>query len=279
MNADSYATGRAYPNLWQVIVAVQEDNQILPCAIASGDGRALIMTKSPNDKLIDQTLRAPSIEMGYYVGFCARPTTTELVQRWAIKNTLSQAWRIGRCIARAGKNNTMNTVTEQIIEEMGGPESAKVLFRGKIVDVERRLFKGHSHGEVVIKHLETEVGQSLDCPVAGVPAAATGGELRIPFMNENLLARHIAKGGKETVIASVPDLITVLNASNGKALGIGEYRYGVVVNVLGVACSPVWNGNDRGLNAGGPVAFGYDDVKYRPLGVYKEPRSVIQEFS
>ncbi|CAM1508104.1 Fc.00g049520.m01.CDS01 [Cosmosporella sp. VM-42] len=270
--------GRAYPNLWQVIVAVQEENQILPCAIASGDGRALIMTKAPDDKIIDQTLRAPAIEMGYYVGFCAKPSNPELVRKWAIKNTMSQAWRIGRCIARAGKNNTMSTVTEQIIEEMGGSDSAKLLFRGKIINVERRLFKGHSHGEVVVKHLETETDREQN-DRAGILAMATGGELRIPFMNENLLARHISDGDNETLIASVPDLITVLNAANGKALGIGEYRYGVVVNVLGMACSPAWNGNERGLKAGGPAAFGYDDIEYRPLGVYKEPRSVIQEFS
>uniref|UniRef100_A0A8H7N1M6 Hydantoinase/oxoprolinase N-terminal domain-containing protein n=1 Tax=Bionectria ochroleuca TaxID=29856 RepID=A0A8H7N1M6_BIOOC len=243
--------GRAYPNLWQ----------------------------SPDDKLIDQTLRAPSIEMGYYVGFCARPTTTELVHRWAIRNTMSQAWRIGRCIARANRANTMSTVTEQIIEEMGGEESAKVLFRGKIVEVERRLFKGHSHGEVVIRHVSADAGHEQDNTTASLPAMAAGGDLHIPFMNENLLARHRRDDGSEAVIAAVPDLITVINSANGKALGIGEYRYGMVVNVLGVACSPVWNDNDPGLRAGGLAAFGYDDITYRSLGTYKEPRSVIEEFS
>ncbi|KAI5461836.1 hypothetical protein BGZ63DRAFT_509430 [Mariannaea sp. PMI_226] len=271
--------GRAYPNLWQVIVAVQEKNQILPCAIASGDGRALVMTKSPDDKLIDQTLRAPAIEMGYYVGFCAKPTTTGLVRRWAIKNTLSQAWRIGRCIARANRANTISTVTEQIVEEMGGGESAKILFRGKIVEVERRLFKGHSHGEVVIRHVSAEADHEQNNIAAGLPAMAMGGELRIPFMNENLFARHRRDDGSEAVIAAVPDLITVINSANGKALGIGEYRYGMLVNVLGVACSPVWNNNKSGLRAGGLAAFGYDDIEYRPLGTYKEPRSVIEEFS
>ncbi|KAF5681269.1 hydantoinase [Fusarium heterosporum] len=271
--------GRAYPNLWQVIVAVQESNQILPCAIASGDGRALVMTKSPDDKLIDQTLRAPAIEMGYYVGFCAKPTTVDLVHRWAIKNTMSQAWRIGRCIARANKNNTMSTVTEQIIEEMGGGESAKVLFRGKIVEVERRLFKGHSHGEVVIKYVPADIDHEHNGHQINPPPVATGGELRIPFMNENLFARHRRDDGSEVVIAAVPDLITVINSANGKALGIGEYRYGMLVNILGMACSPVWNKNHRGLKSGGLAAFGYDDIEYRPLGIYKQPRSVIEEFS
>lgn len=240
----------------------------------------MIMTKSPHDTLIDQTLRAPSIEMGYYVGFCAKPSTTEMVHKWAIKNTLSQAWRIGRCIARASKNSTAGTVTEQIIEEMGGPQSAKILFRGKIVGVERRLFKGHSHGEVVVKHMAVDKPspQNNSAMAASIPVAV-GGELRIPFMNENLLARHVGDDSHENVIASVPDLITVLNAANGKALGIGEYRYGVVVVVLGMACSPVWNQSKAGLEAGGPAAFGYDRVEYRALGQYKEPRSVIDEFS
>lgn len=53
---------------------------------------------------------------------------------------------------------------------------------------------------------------------------ASGGELRIPFVNENLIARNRREDGTETVIAAVPDLITVLNAANGKAVGIGEYR-------------------------------------------------------
>lgn len=233
------------------------------------------MTNTPDDKIIDSTLRAPATEMGYYVGFAAKPTSTALVHKWSIRNTLSQAWRIGRCIALADKNNTMSTVTEQIIEEVGGNQSAKVLFRGKIVGIERRLHRGHSHGEVVIRPVSAT--ESEGEMMTGT-AVATRGELRIPFMNENILARHISNGGEETVIASVPDLISILNVNSGKALGIGEYRYGILVTVLGIACSPVWNANKRGLQAGGPSAFGYNDVVHQPLGKYVEPASVIREF-
>lgn len=217
--------------------------------------------------------------MGYYVGFCAKPSTTDLVRKWAVKNTMSQAWRIGRCIARAAQNNKIGTVTQQLIEELGGSESAKLLFCGKIVNVERWLHKGHSHGEIVIRHVSGG-DEDGDEKLQSQNAIATGGELRIPFMNENLLARHHAEGDTGgAVIASVPDLVAVLNSSNGKALGIGEYCYGVVVDVLGIACSPVWGGNNKGLMAGGPSAFGYDHVEYRPLGLYRQPRSVIEEFS
>jgi DUF917 family protein len=234
------------------------------------------MTNTPDDKIIDRTLRAPAVEMGCYVGFAAKPTSTALVHKWSVRNTLSQAWRIGRCIAMATKNNTLNTVTEQIITEVGGGQSAKILFSGKIVGIERRLYRGHSHGEVVIKPVSA--AESEDDGMRIGTAVATRGELRIPFMNENILAKHINDDGEEAVIACVPDLISVLNASTGKALGVGEYRYGVLVHVLGIACSPVWNSNERGLQAGGPAAFGYDDVVYQPLGVYFEPASVIREF-
>lgn len=191
---------------------------------------------------------------------------------------MSQAWRIGRCISRAARMNTISTVAEQIVEEVGGSSTAKILFRGKIVGVERRLYKGHSHGEVVIQEISgTESEQSPGN--SGMPAVAQGGFVRIPFMNENLIAQHCGADGIATsVIASVPDLITVLDAQTGRALGIQEYKYGVVVTVLGITCSPIWGETQAGLDAGGPRAFGFDEVTYKPLGVYQEPVSVIREY-
>ena len=44
----------------------------------------------------------------------------------------------------------MDSVAESIIGEVGGDESAKVHFKGKIVVVERTLRLGHIYGEVII---------------------------------------------------------------------------------------------------------------------------------
>lgn len=272
--------GRAFPNLWQVSIVVHKPGSMLPVSIASGDGRRLILTMAPNDKIVDGTLRAPAIAMGYYVGLAASPCSGESVAAYAVKHTMSQAWRIGRCIARVRQNNTMSSVGEQIVEEVGGDNTAKVLFRGKIVGIKRRLYKGHSHGEVVIEHVEDDANEVPDG--SRKPAVAQGGQLRIPFMNENLMARHTPpseSGDATRIVASVPDLISVLNAGSGKALGIGDYRYGVHVIVLGIACAPVWGQTEAGIRDGGPAAFGYDEVEYVPLGVYQAPRSVITEFA
>lgn len=265
--------GRAYPTYWQTTLAVHEPGQLTPCAIASGDGKTIIMTKSPDDEIVDRALRASCSEMGSRVGMAAKPTTTRRVQDYGVLNTLSLAWRIGRCVARAQKENTTHTVADQIVDAVGGSSTAKILFRGKIVAVERRLYKGHSYGEITIKQSQQEEEESHHAS----PAVAEGGMLKIPFKNENIYAKHIADDGREEYIATVPDLISVLDTQTGLALGVPEFRYGLMVTVLGITCSPRWTETPRGLEYGGPVAFGYN-IEYKPLGKYVEPKSVIAEY-
>lgn len=236
----------------------------------------MIMTKAPNDEIVDRALRASCAEMGSRVGMAARPTTTSEVLKYGVSNTLSLAWRIGRVIASAKQHSTQSTVVEQIIDAIGGSETAKILFRGKIVDVERRLYKGHSYGEITIR-------QTLDSELESVEsvhatAIATGGILKIPFKNENIYAKHVAENGVETYVAMVPDLICVLDSQSGKALGVPEFRYGLMVTVAGITCSPRWTDTPRGLEIGGPCAFGFDELKYSPLGEYIQPRSVVLEY-
>jgi len=61
--------------------------------------------------------------------------------------------------------------------------------------------------------------------------------------------------------------------------GVPEYRYGIMVTVLGITCSPRWSDTPRGLEIGGPAAMGYKDVIYKPLGKYVEPKSVVLEYA
>ncbi|EEP81166.1 predicted protein [Uncinocarpus reesii 1704] len=269
--------GRAYPTYWQTTMCVYESKQLVPCAIASGDGKTIIMTKTTDDEIVDRALRASCAEMGSRVGMAAKPTTTDRVRNYGVINTVSLAWRIGRCIARAHANNTLTTVAEQMIDEIGGPSAAKVLFRGKIIAVERRLFKGHSYGEITIQ--QTQQSEEEESAGPRAPAVAVGGVIKIPFKNENIYVKHISESGEEKYIAMVPDLISVLDTQSGKALGVPEFRYGLMVTVLGIACSPRWTDTPRGLEYGGPGAFGYKNIKYTPLGTYVEPKSVVAEFA
>ncbi|KAI9689895.1 MAG: hypothetical protein M1822_009777 [Bathelium mastoideum] len=279
---DADFMGRAYPTYWQTTLAVHHALELTPCAIDSGDGKSIVMTRAPNDEIVDRALRASCAEMGSRVGMAARPTTAERVRNCAVLNSYSLAWRIGRCIAVAEQTNTLSQVAEAIVQEAGGSDSAKVLFRGKIVGVERRLWKGHSYGEVIIA--SSAPGNELDedethSASHHVKPVAQGGTLKIPFKNENILAEHTDANGKQSIIASVPDLICILDRGSGRALGVPEFKYGFRVVVLGIACSPRWTDVPKGLEIGGPKAFGYDDVEHKPLGVYRKPRSVLAEFA
>lgn len=77
----------------------------------------------------------------------------------------------------------------------------------------------------------------------------------------------------------MPDLVCVIDAQNGEALGTQEYRYGLLVVVLGITASEKWTSTARGIEIGGPKGFGMDDLEYVPLGKFTKPRSVIDEFS
>ena len=57
------------------------------------------------------------------------------------------------------------------------------------------------------------------------------------------------------MVCTVPDLIAVLDSQSGSSIGTQDYRYGLRVTVIGLACDPCWT-TERGLEVGGPVAFG-----------------------
>ncbi|SPO05582.1 related to D-amino acid hydantoin hydrolase (hydantoinase) [Cephalotrichum gorgonifer] len=263
--------GRAYPVSWQTTPVVFEKKaMMIPTCISDGNGRIIFMTKSPTELDAERALRAALSQMGSHVGCAKGPVSGENTKKWVVENTMSLSWRIGRAVALSRCTNTVDTVAEAIIDEVGGPESARVLFKGKIVGVERVTRMGHAYGEVIIESSGVEGGDS---------APRSGKErLVIPFKNENIYAKKVDADGKEEILAIVPDLVCVIDAQNGEALGTQEYRYGLPVIVLGITASTQWTSTTRGLEIGGPKGFGFNDLGYKPLGKFSMPKSVIDEF-
>jgi DUF917 family protein len=82
--------------------------------------------------------------------------------------------------------------------------------------------------------------------------ADAGAELVLEFQNEFLVARR-----GEDVLASVPDLITVVDSDTGEPTTTEELRYGFRVAVLAAPCDERWR-TEAGLAIVGPRCFGYD---------------------
>jgi hypothetical protein len=53
----------------------------------------------------------------------------------------------------------------------------------------------------------------------------------------------------------------------------------LLVIVIGIVASGKWTTTARGIELGGPKAFGMNDVEYVPLGKFQKPRSVVDEFA
>ncbi|KAF9878718.1 hydantoinase/oxoprolinase [Colletotrichum karsti] len=278
--------GRAYPTKWQTTPVVFNERSPIwtPVTMSDGNGAIVTMSRASSDKQVERVMRAALAEMGSQVAVADPPVTGAETKRWVVEHTLSQSWRIGRAVAKARKLNRVDNVAETIIEECGGPGAAKVLFKGKIVGVERVLRKGHVYGECIIEG--ADISGSDEPGQHGVQEFK--GFVKIPFKNENIAAIRTAsaasgseaagKERQEDVLAIVPDLIAVIDAQNGEAIGTPEYRYGLLVIVLGIAASDRWTGSERGIEIGGPEAFGFSHLKYNSLGKFVKPKSVIDEY-
>lgn len=259
---DADFMGRAYPTTWQVtpnVYGSPKGDALVPATIASGDGSFITMTKSRTDRLVDKTLRASCVEMGCRAGSAGPPKTATTVREQAVTNTVSLAWWIGRAVAL--EKNVMDKA-QRIVDEVGGSESAAILGQGKITSVERVLKTGHTYGVLEVDGTLSDGSKAL---------------IKIPFKNENAFVEAVSNG-ESKVLASVPDLIAVIDAETGAGLGTPEYKYGLKVVIIGIAASPRWTDTERGMELGGPASMGFDEVKYVPIGKYSKPRSVIQVF-
>ncbi|KAF2705401.1 hypothetical protein K504DRAFT_537457 [Pleomassaria siparia CBS 279.74] len=272
--------GRAYPTKWQTTPVVFNEREIIfaPIACADGNGNVLYIPAATSDLKVEQIIRAALSQMGSHIACADGPVTGAETKRWAVEHTISLSWRIGREVARARKENRIDSVAESIIDAVGGPETGRVLFKGKIVGVSRTLRMGHIYGEVII-----EAADVSDPTTLGAKPSAFSGKIKIPFKNENIAAIRIhdenlvGEEKDEDVLAIVPDLIAVIDTQNGEALGTPDYRYGLLVLVIGITASDRWT-SPRGVEIGGPKGFQMDHLQYTPLGEFVKPVSVIDEY-
>jgi DUF917 family protein len=189
--------GRAYPTATQITPCVYEVGpQLLPTAIADGNGTTLIriplfdfhifltlklgqlMAAAKDETMVERVFRAALAELGSAVAVAFGPYSGLQTRQYAVQHTLSLAWRIGRAVASCRAKRDFNHVAEAIVNAAGGNRAARVLGKGKVVGVERRLLKGHAYGEVIIEE-------------------KPGKKMKIPYKNENIVATIETNGDDE----------------------------------------------------------------------------------
>jgi len=231
---DADGMGRAFPEL-QMDTFFIYGTPANYAAFTDEHGNQLVYRDIDSAERLEQFARAITIDMGGRAGFAFPLMEGSFVADYAIPDTVSLAHELGKRVheARDAGHDPVSVVSRTL----GGTE----LFEGKIVDVFRRTREGFAQGQVEIEGLNVDR------------------TLTVEFQNEFLVARD-QHGG---VLATVPDLICILDKETAAPITTGSLRYGQRVKIVGVR-APELLRTDRALDVIGPEAFGYD-LPYDPL--------------
>jgi DUF917 family protein len=226
---DADAMGRAYPEAQMTSFAVGD---LWPAPLTSVDprGNETIISRVASWQWMERTSRKICSEFGALAVTCKAPRLGSEVKKWGILRTTTKAIRLGRAVLEAQREH------EDPIAAVLGAAQGKLLFSGKIVEVERRTTEGFLRGHA-----------SVD---------GTGGfkgdRIVMDFQNE-----WSAVWRNGAAIATTPDLICLLDTDTGESIGTEIIRYGQRVTVIALPSPQVFL-TPRGLEHVGPRAFGYD---------------------
>ncbi|ADE01315.1 DUF917 domain-containing protein [Haloferax volcanii] len=234
---DADGMGRAFPELQHETFNIYGVSGT-PAAVSDEQGSTCLIETEDNDQL-EWLARGVTVRMGGVAYVSDYPMTGTQVNETAIPGTMSLAKNLGRAL-RLAEDDAMSAIREVTRESIYG--EARSLFEGKIVDVQRRTERGFVFGHVDIDGLDGDEGSTM----------------RIEFQNENLGA---AVDG--SYVATVPDLITVLDRETGGPIPTESLRYGARVRVLGIRTPEIMR-TPAALDVWGPASFGLD-ATYEPL--------------
>jgi DUF917 family protein len=226
---DADTMGRAYPEAQHSSFAIG-DLRPYPLTLADVRENAVVVSRAASWKWMERISRKVCTEVGSIAATCKAPRTGREVKEWGILRTVTQAIRLGRTVleARARKGDPVAAVLEL--------EGGCLLFRGKVVDVDRRATGGFLRGSARIEGLDPDRGH----------------QFRLDFQNE------FTVGWLDDVPrVTVPDIICLMDSTSGEAVGTETLRYGQRVNVLALRAPPLQT-TPKGLEHVGPKAFGYD---------------------
>ncbi|MEM1605010.1 MAG: DUF917 domain-containing protein [Fervidicoccaceae archaeon] len=231
---DGDGMGRAFPEL-QMVTFHLVGVKATPMAMADEKGNAVLLDTVDN-YWAEKIARVVTVRMGGTAWIAIYPMTGRKYREGAVNRSITYAIEIGRTLREAKKMGA------NPIDALLDITRGYLLFEGKIVDVARYNIGGFARGEARLEGLDSFRGKSMI----------------VKFQNENLVA--LVNG---EVVASVPDLIVILDKETVRPITTERLRYGLRVIVVGIPCDPKWR-TPKGLETVGPRYFGYD-IDYVPI--------------
>ena len=238
---DCDGMGRAFPEAQMVTFNIY-GCKACPAIFTDEKGNCLVLDSEINQEE-ERLGRQITIAMGGHCHVIDYPMTGRQLKQYSVHGTLSIARGIGHAVRLAVRNR--QDIFNSLLKYLSSTEyyrHVRILFDGKIVDVNSGIQGGFSKGKVILKGLEDKTNHIL----------------AVEFQNENLVAR---RGNK--VVASVPDIIAIVDRDSAHPINTENLKYGQRVKVLGISVPPVLR-TAEALEVVGPNAFGLN-TDYIPV--------------
>ncbi|WP_438729144.1 DUF917 domain-containing protein [Parasphingorhabdus sp. DH2-15] len=233
---DADTVGRATPEINQHSVRVA-GHPLTPAAGVTPFGDEVVLTGLQDPSREEDLFRALAV-VSREIGVADAPITGKIAKSDGalVKDSFTLARKIGEAVRLA------QTSGADPIEAARAQNAGYHLFRGNVMRFDWEDKDGFLVGDLLL----SGVGEF------------TGQEMLVDYKNEHLVARRDGK-----VVATCPDLITVVDTQTYEGINNPDFTVGQEVAVLGYKCDPLWR-KPAGLDVFAPRYFGYD-VDYVPI--------------
>lgn len=239
---DADTVGRATPQIDQHSVRVA-GHAITPAAAVTLFGDEVILQSVRHPSREEDVFRALSVvsrEVG--VTDAAIPGRLAKSEHVLVTGSLGLAESIGRAVREAA------AVGGDAVEAARRAGDGYRLFEGAVEGFDWEDRDGFLVGTVTLAGVGPYAGQSM----------------QLAYKNEHLVAWR-----NGAVIATCPDLITLVDRESGLGIGNPEFREGQRVAALGFRAPALWR-RPEGLAVFAPRYFGYD-IDYVPIEQRSNP--------
>ena len=236
---DGDGMGRALPEAQMMSYAIAGVKPTPALAYDYAGNQATFQTDTT--EVYERHIRSFAMAAGGMITTAEHAMSGAELKRSVIPGTLSFSVALGRTL-RENRGQAEDLIAP--LKEIFTPSiygECRLVFQGKVTDKATRIVGGYDVGEATI--------QSFD---------GSGEPLKISIKNEYLLA---TLGGR--VVASVPDLIVIVDYETGTPINAERLRYGHRVAVFAVGC-PDFYRSQEALKVVAPRCFGFD-IDYVPL--------------
>ncbi|MTD12904.1 DUF917 family protein [Nakamurella sp. YIM 132087] len=229
---DADGMRRAFPQI-EMTTFTLSGLSATPMSLADEKGNRVAFETTSN-QMAEKLVRGSVIMLGLANAIALYPMTVKQAKEAAIAGSMAYCTELGATLRAVQRH-------ESDWDDLLAFTDGRVVFEGKIIDLDRRTTTGFARGTVTIEDFAdpTKV-------------------MRIEIQNELLLA---IEDGRPVV--TPPDLICMLDHETAEPITTETLAYGQRVRVLAMPCAPEWHKPGM-LDVVGPSAFGYD-VEYTPL--------------